>query len=256
MSGEAVVPNIRLIPIVAVAALCLLALKAAWLLTGPGPDGRIEVVAAAPAPAATTTTTTLDVTATGSGGGHKKPDSAIQHPAAKAAPPAGPPGQVVPNEPQPDLPSAGERVLLQRLQERRQELEARARELDMRESMLKAAEGRLDQKLEELKALEAQAAAGAGKREDQETQKLKGLITMYESMRAKDAARIFDRLELGLLVDVVKQMNPRKMADILGQMSTDAAERLSSELARRERTSGGGKPGLGMDLPKIDGRRS
>jgi hypothetical protein len=40
--------------------------------------------------------------------------------------------------------SPSERAILERLQSRRQELEARAREIDIRESLLKAAEKRID----------------------------------------------------------------------------------------------------------------
>ena len=45
--------------------------------------------------------------------------------------------------------SASERAILERLQSRRQELEARAREIDIRESLLKSAEKRIEGKVEE-----------------------------------------------------------------------------------------------------------
>ena len=50
--------------------------------------------------------------------------------------------------------SASERAILERLQARRQELEARAREIDIRESLLKSAEKRIESKVEEMKAVE------------------------------------------------------------------------------------------------------
>ncbi|MDN3719926.1 hypothetical protein QW131_13820 [Roseibium salinum] len=56
-------------------------------------------------------------------------------------------------------------------------------------------------------------------------------MTMYESMKAKDAARIFDRLSLPILLKVVRQMKPRKMADVLARMSPEAAERLTVAIA-------------------------
>ena len=56
---------------------------------------------------------------------------------------------------------------------------------------------------------------------------------MYENMKAKDAARIFDRLDMKILVEVATQIKPRKMSEILAQMSPEAAERLTVELARR-----------------------
>ena len=56
---------------------------------------------------------------------------------------------------------------------------------------------------------------------------------MYENMKAKDAAKIFDRLDLRILVEVVNAMNPRRMSDILGLMTPEAAERLTVEIANR-----------------------
>jgi flagellar motility protein MotE (MotC chaperone) len=56
-------------------------------------------------------------------------------------------------------------------------------------------------------------------------------VTMYENMKPKDAARIFDRLSLPILLKVVRQMKPRKMADILARMSPEAAERLTVAIA-------------------------
>jgi flagellar motility protein MotE (MotC chaperone) len=74
---------------------------------------------------------------------------------------------------------------------------------------------------------------------------------MYENMRAKDAAKIFDRLELKILVDVTTRMNPRRMSDILAQMTPEAAERLTVELANRAMLGA-----AGTELPKIEGRPS
>ena len=75
---------------------------------------------------------------------------------------------------------------------------------------------------------------------------------MYENMKAKDAARIFDRLEMRILVEVASQINPRRMADILGQMSPEAAERLTVELANRA-NAGGDRGTDAGNLPKIEG---
>ena len=63
--------------------------------------------------------------------------------------------------------------------------------------------------------------------------RFKGIVTMYEGMKPKDAAKVFDRLEMPVLIEIASQIAPRKMSDILGLMQTDAAERLTVELARR-----------------------
>jgi hypothetical protein len=45
--------------------------------------------------------------------------------------------------------TAGERAVLESLQQRRQELETRSRELEVRDSLLRAAEKRIEQRLQE-----------------------------------------------------------------------------------------------------------
>jgi flagellar motility protein MotE (MotC chaperone) len=70
-------------------------------------------------------------------------------------------------------------------------------------------------------------------------------------MKAKDAARIFDRLNVKILVEVASQIKPRQMAEILAQMSPEAAERLTIEFASR---ATGQNPPPPAELPKIEGR--
>jgi len=147
--------------------------------------------------------------------------------------------------------SASERAILERLQARRQELEARAREIDIRESLLKAAEKRAEGRVEEMKAIESRITGVAAQKADEEAARFKGIITMYEGMKPKDAAKVFDRLEMPVLFEIASQIAPRKMADILGQMSPEVAERLTVEMARR---AGSDKSVAGAELPKIEGR--
>lgn len=147
--------------------------------------------------------------------------------------------------------SPGERAILTSLQDRREVLDARERQLDMRETLLKATEKRLEAKVAELKDMEKRVKTALGNRDKEEAQRFQSIVSMYENMKAKDAARILDRLELGILVDVTTQMNPRKMSEILAQMKPEAAERLTIELAKR---ASGNKAASTDELPKISGR--
>ncbi len=171
-------------------------------------------------------------------------------PADAIDPPRDPGGTLVSLEPH--RPAAGaERAILERLQERRQEIEAHARELEIRDGLLKAAEKRLETRLAELKEIEARVSTAVQNKDDADASRFKGLISMYENMKAKDAAKIFDRLELNVLVQVTSQINPRRMSDILGQMSPETAERLTVELASRAATE---KAPAVVQLPKIQGK--
>jgi flagellar motility protein MotE (MotC chaperone) len=177
---------------------------------------------------------------------HEKPKEEAAKPAVAAPEVTKPDGAVVP---QPVSPS--ERAILERLQSRRQELEARAREIDIRESLLKAAEKRIESRIEELKAVESRISAATEQKSEADTARFKGIITMYEGMKPKDAAKVFDRLEMSVLFEIASQIAPRKMSDILGLMSAEAAERLTIEMARR---AGSDKTASAADLPKIEGK--
>jgi flagellar motility protein MotE (MotC chaperone) len=189
-------------------------------------------------------TDTADIT----GSVEEKPKEEVKP--AVAAPEVAKPGGAVANPEQGQPVSASERAILERLQSRRQELEARAREVEIRESLLKAAEKRIESKVEEMKAVESRISTASEQKTEADTARFKGIITMYESMKPKDAAKVFDRLDMPVLIQIASQIAPRKMSDILGLMQTDAAERLTVEMARRAGTNSSAAP----DLPKIEGK--
>ncbi|MEO8318813.1 MAG: flagellar protein FlbB [Bradyrhizobium sp.] len=172
-------------------------------------------------------------------------------PAVPGTEPAKPDGTVVFPDQNPQTVSPSERAILERLQTRRQELEQRAREIEIRESLLKAAEKRIDSRSEEMKATEARISSTSGQKAEQDAARFKGIITMYEGMKPKDAAKVFDRLEMSVLYEIASQIAPRKMSDIMGLMQPEAAERLTVELARR---AGSDKSASTAELPKIEGK--
>jgi flagellar motility protein MotE (MotC chaperone) len=157
---------------------------------------------------------------------------------AEVVPPAPPP----PVEPEPavgskpDLPLAdtkGEADVLEKLGERRATLDARERDVVLREKMLVAAERQLDTKLSELKQLEKKLEALVTKRNELEEAQIASLVKTYESMKPEDAARIFNRLERGILVDVSSRMKPAKIGAVLAAMEAARAQDLTVLLARR-----------------------
>ncbi|SHL57696.1 Flagellar motility protein MotE, a chaperone for MotC folding [Bradyrhizobium lablabi] len=240
--------DIRVLPVVLVAIFGLVVLKIAGLVLDGGyvfdyqPDSSKPSWAQETLNFPTGRSDPADIT-----GSVEKPKEEAPKPAAPEA--AKPDGTVVDQNPQQVSPS--ERAILERLQARRQELEARAREIDIRESLLKAAEKRIESKVEELKATEARISTAKEQKNEADAARFKGIITMYEAMKPKDAARVFDRLEMSVLFEIASQIAPRKMSDILGLMSPEAAERLTTEMARR---AGSDKSASANDLPKIEGK--
>ncbi|MEO1199286.1 MAG: hypothetical protein AAFX39_08630 [Pseudomonadota bacterium] len=142
-----------------------------------------------------------------------------------------------------------ERLLLERLGERRQLLEERERELDLRENLLQAAEERIEERLTELRAIEERLNAAEDTQRAKVDERLANLITIYEAMKPKDAAEVFNRLDLPVLVEVASRINARTMAEILAAMTPERAEQLTVALASFAQQV----PTLEQALPEIIG---
>ncbi|HEY5067173.1 MAG TPA: flagellar protein FlbB [Xanthobacteraceae bacterium] len=165
-------------------------------------------------------------------------------------PPKAPDGIVIPIDGA-KLPSGAEREILQRLQQRREELDKRARELDIRENLVKAAEQRITAHLSEIKEVEGRIKTETVQKDQAEAGRFKSLVTMYESMKARDAAKIFDGLDMDVLIKVASSMNPRTMADVMAQMTPNIAQRLTVALASKAQAVA--KNDGPAELPKIEG---
>ena len=130
-------------------------------------------------------------------------------------------------------PTASESDVLERLSDRRKQLDQRERDLDMREKVIAAAEKRVEERITELKAIEANIETMFGKRDEQEEAQLASLVKTYEAMKPGDAAQIFDTLEINVLLDVLSRIKPAKAAPILAAMKPERAQEVTVELARR-----------------------
>lgn len=124
-----------------------------------------------------------------------------------------------------------EAAVLARLGERRDELDAREEELDMRLALIEAAEQRVDERTAALEQLEARIDAMVEEKRILEGEQFVALVTMYESMKARDAAAIFDQMEMPVMLRVARAMSPRKMAPILAEMDPLRARDLTTTMA-------------------------
>ena len=124
-----------------------------------------------------------------------------------------------------------EQALLDRLAVRRTELDTYEQELAMRASLVEAAEKRIEERQQTLEAIEAQIASLVEERKEMEEGQFAGIVAMYETMKPKDAANIFNALDIEVLLRVAKMMSPRKMAPILAEMDTMRAQELTVRMA-------------------------
>ena len=128
--------------------------------------------------------------------------------------------------------------LLQRLSERRQEIESRAKDLDAREAMLRAAETRIDGKIAELQELEKALSDLVAEVDEQEQQQVMQMVNIYGAMKPKDAARIFNDLDMPILLTIVESMRENKVAPILAEMDAMKATSVTEALSTRTKLPG------------------
>jgi len=124
-------------------------------------------------------------------------------------------------------------ALLQSLSARREEIELRARRLEEREVLLQAAERRIEEKVAGLKDLQKVVENLLNEQKETTENQYGSLVKIYENMKPKNAARIFEELELEVLLPVIARMKERKIAPILAKMNAEKAKTITTELAQR-----------------------
>jgi flagellar motility protein MotE (MotC chaperone) len=210
------VKKIRLLPVLMASAVLLLGFKCSNIVTDAG-----YLIS----PAHATTAEELAKVSPSAGEPAKTGTTAPAGAAAGAADDA---------LPETTAMSRSEIGLLQELSVRRSELKQRESQLDMRERLLQATEKRVNDKIAALKASEAEIKQMMVAHDEQEEARLKSLVKVYENMKPQDSARILEKLDSKIRLDVVQRMSERKIAAVLAAMSPDSAKSLTMELATRK----------------------
>ncbi|PWC86720.1 hypothetical protein TSH100_11960 [Azospirillum sp. TSH100] len=166
--------------------------------------------------------------------------AATSKPAGKDAPPApggasGPANAPVAaaNAPLAPLGPIDNQELLQHFAERRAEIERRTKEMEQREALLAAAEKRIDQKVAEMEKTKSDIQKLMAQGDEKQSAQLESLVKIYETMKPKEAARIFEELDMPVLLGVIQKMKEQKTAPILAAMDPVKAKEVTSALVER-----------------------
>ena len=116
---------------------------------------------------------------------------------------------------------------------RRKNLEAREKQLATREALLEAGEREVEQKLRELTAIRGEIEGLLQAQGEEEQARVKSLVTIYEGMKAKDAAGIFNTLDMDVLITIFTNMSERKSAAILAEMNPERARTVTILMAQQ-----------------------
>jgi flagellar motility protein MotE (MotC chaperone) len=163
-----------------------------------------------------------------------KPDAAAKTdaPPADAAKPASDSSAAAPSD-DGDV-SPAEMEVLKQLSDRRDQLDKRAKELDSREALIKVAEQRVDQKIKEMETLRVQLQSMVNQGSEAQAAQIENLVKIYETMKPDDAARIFEQLDMPVLLGVIQKMKPARTAPILAKMAPEKAKEITTALTKRD----------------------
>jgi flagellar motility protein MotE (MotC chaperone) len=223
----------RLLPITCVVMALLLVVKSAGLVLAetsePAAAGSRPATAAAP-PTAKGDAAKPD-TKTGTNSATQKPprQAGANDPATTAG--CTNTGAVMP-APAESVVSDSERALLTDLRQRRLALDARESEMSVRAVTLAAIETRLNTRVQELKGLQSSLEDLEKQRKQRDEANWSGLVKLYETMKPRDAAAIFNDLDMTVLLQVLDRMKEAKSALVLAAMQPERARQVTEGLAQ------------------------
>ena len=163
--------------------------------------------------------------------GVAKPSSPEQSTKSSMAPRGVPePGSTGATVTQPPVGEA-ERTILMGLRRRREALDSRAHQLDLREAEITAADRQLEERVQQLSKLQEKLEGLEASRKHHSEENWSGLVKVYEAMKPRDAASIFDSLDMQVLLQVIDRMQDRRAAPVLAAMQPDRARLVTQMLA-------------------------
>ena len=140
------------------------------------------------------------------------------------------------NKEKPDPASSDETELahvLKALKEREKVLLSREKLIEDRMQALKIADAAIDAKLVDLEAAENSLSATLALADGASENDLTRLTTVYEKMKAKESAALFETMDPAFAAGFLARMRPDAAAGILAKLSPEAGYRISVILAGR-----------------------
>lgn len=126
--------------------------------------------------------------------------------------------------------SQSEILILQELAERREALDIRSQEIDKRAIQLKVTEEEINKKLHQLQEYEQKLEKLINIYSEQEKNNINTMVKLYSNMKPKDAARIFNTLDMNIVVALLKGMKASQASSVLAQMDATKAQAVTAEL--------------------------
>jgi flagellar motility protein MotE (MotC chaperone) len=227
-------PSSRLLPATIVATSVVLAIKVVGLVADAPTPGTVWVKTRQ-------AVMTASVIPDAHAAGPDAPAASPPQPAAASAEPTLASDIAKPLSPSPaprqqaphvDADAAASDITLHRSQ-----IETRDLQVSQREAAVAAAEKHLTDRVAELLAIQSHLQSLVNDYKDHDDAKWAALVRMYEGMRPRDAAVIFNGLDKSVLLEILGRMKPAKAAPVIALMQPENARQVTADLAAQRASS-------------------
>jgi flagellar motility protein MotE (MotC chaperone) len=170
------------------------------------------------------------------------PPSSIPHASSPANPATGLPATTLQPAPPPpaevqQVPATATSDATQEVKLHRSQIEEREQRLTEREAALAATDKHLADRVSELLGIQSHLESLENERKAHEEANWTGLVKLYEGMRPRDAAAIFNALDKPVLLEIVDRMKPAKASPVIALMEPESARQITADLASKRTRS-------------------
>ncbi|HYH20058.1 MAG TPA: flagellar motor switch protein [Azospirillum sp.] len=147
-------------------------------------------------------------------------------------------------------PSCTDPALRAAIVEQKADIAARLRQAGDTEAVLAATETRVTAQVQRLTEVKREVESLMKQRSTLQQEDIRRMVAIYEAMKPRDAARIFNDLETDIVIDVLDRMPERRSAPIIAELEDAKAREVTRIVLQRRAlpgdraTPGAGRPPL------------
>lgn len=120
---------------------------------------------------------------------------------------------------------------LQKLVQRKEQLDAREAELSRLEAELSAQREEIEKKLKSMDETRAGISNMLQERSTQDAEKVETLVQVYSNMKPANAAKVLESMDEDLAVEIIGRMKKKNAAEVLNLMKPEKAQVFSEKFA-------------------------
>ncbi len=122
-----------------------------------------------------------------------------------------------------------------KLEERKQQLDVREKELQKLEEELQEQKLALEKRLRDLDDLRTKISSRLDEKVKVDQEKVDKLVEFYSNMKPQQAAKVFEDIDEDLAVEILNKMKKKSAADIMNLLKSEKAQKLSEKFAGYKR---------------------